>query len=164
MTLHREASGPFPAWAGEPIDGITHPRNIEQLWSAADLEAIGLWREDMIAEASPVPDGKVSTGRTVQRVNGVVTFVHELEDAPAPTVPQSISMRQARLALLGAGLLSQVDASIDALDEPDRTAARIEWEYAQEIRRDHALIANLAVEMGLTDEQVDNLFFAAAEL
>ena len=164
MTLYREAPGPFPAWAGEAIDGITHPLNIEQLWSAQELEAIGLWRDDMIAPADDVPEGKVSTGRTVDRVNGVVTFVHVLEDLPAPVVPVSISMRQARLALLQAGLLSAVEAAINDLTEPDKSAARIEWEYATEMRRDHALIAALAVEMQLSDQQIDELFIAAAGL
>jgi hypothetical protein len=164
MTIYREAPGPFPVWIGEAIDGITHPLNIEQLWSAQELEAIGLWRDDMIAPADDVPEGKVSTGRTVERVNGVVTFVHVLEDAPAPVVPVSISMRQARLALLQAGLLSAVEAAINDLTEPDKSAARIEWEYATEMRRDHALIAALAAEMQLSEQQIDGLFIAAAAL
>lgn len=164
MTLYREAPGPFQVWAGEPINGITHPLNIEQLWSAQELEAIGLWRDDMIAPAEEVPEGKVSTGRTVERVNGVVTFVHVLEDAPAPEVPQSISMRQARLALLQAGLLSGVETAINDLTEPDKSAARIEWEYATEMRRDHALIAALAAEMQLSEQQIDDLFIAATGL
>lgn len=29
-------------WRGEPINGIRHPRNIEKLWSDAELAAIGL--------------------------------------------------------------------------------------------------------------------------
>lgn len=29
-------------WTGEKINGISHPRNIEQLWSAEDLAAVGL--------------------------------------------------------------------------------------------------------------------------
>ena len=49
--------------------------------------------------------------------------------APAPRVPAAVTMRQARLALLGANLLSSVDTAIDALPEPTKSAARIEWEY-----------------------------------
>ena len=164
MTLYREASGPFSVWTGEAIDDIRYPRSIEQLWSAQDLEAIGLWRDDMIAAAEEVPEGKVITATTVERVGEVVQFVHALADAPPPAVPQSISMRQARLALLGAGLLATVETSIDNLEEPDKSAARIEWEYATEMRRDHHLIAALAVEMQLSEQQVDDLFIAAAGL
>lgn len=82
---------------------------------------------------------------------------------PVP-IPQSVTMRQARLALLGAGLLAQVDTAIDALPEPDRTAARIEWEYSQEVRRDKPFVQMLAPALGLDDEALDALFVHAATL
>lgn len=85
MTLYREAPGPFPVWDGEPVGGITHQRNIEQLWLAADLEAIGLWRDDMIASADVVPEGKQVVSTDVRRVDGVVKYVNVLEEAPGPT-------------------------------------------------------------------------------
>jgi len=73
-------------------------------------------------------------------------------------------MRQARLALLNAGLLSSVDAAIDAMSEPSRSAARIEWEYSNELQRENALVLALAPALGLTSEQVDALFIAASTL
>lgn len=88
-------------------------------------------------------------------------------DLPTPTVagiPTRVSMRQARLALLGAGKLADVDAAIDAMPEPQKSAARIEWEYAAEVRRDNAFVAGLAPALGMTDAQVDALFVAAATL
>lgn len=84
--------------------------------------------------------------------------------APLPVVPASVSMRQARLALLGAGLLSQVDAAIASLPSPQKEAATIEWEYAQEVQRYHGLVPAMAQALGMADAQIDNLFFAAAEL
>lgn len=68
-----------------------------------------------------------------------------------------VTMRQARLALHSAGLLSSVDAAIAALDEPARTAAQIEWEYGSVVERTSPLIAIL----GQTEEQIDALFEAA---
>ena len=88
-------------------------------------------------------------------------------DLPTPTVagiPTRVSMRQARLALLGAGKLAAVDAAIDTMPEPQKSAARIEWEYAAEVRRDNAFVAGLAPALGMTDAQVDALFVAAAAL
>lgn len=85
-------------------------------------------------------------------------------DENAPLVPQSVTMRQARLALLGAGKLAAVDAAIDAMPEPQKSAARIEWEYAAEVRRDNDFVAGLAPALGMTDAQVDALFVAAAAL
>lgn len=94
MTLYREASGPFPVWIGEAIGGVCHPRSIEQHWSAQELEAIGLWRDDMIAAADAVPEGKVITATTVERVGEVVQFVHALGDAPVyvPSTPHIFAM------------------------------------------------------------------------
>jgi hypothetical protein len=43
-------------------------------------------------------------------------------------------------------------------------AARIEWEYAQEVRRDSPLVAGLSAALGLTDETLDNLYKVAAGL
>ena len=101
MTIYRDAeSGPFPVWRGEAIDGVCHPRNIEQRWSAHELEAVGLWRDDMIAAADPVPEGKVIMATTVERVGEVVQFVHTLEDAPVyvPETPQLYALATMTIA------------------------------------------------------------------
>lgn len=73
-------------------------------------------------------------------------------------------MRQARLALLGAGLLQQVDQAISALPEPQQSAARIEWDYSSEVHRDRAFVQQLGQALGLSDEQLDALFIQAAAL
>lgn len=83
---------------------------------------------------------------------------------PPVKVPQSVEMRQARLALLGAGLLSKVDAAIAALPSPQKEAAQIEWEYSNQVHRDRALVRSLAPALQLTDAQVDALFIAAAQI
>lgn len=82
-----------------------------------------------------------------------------------PTVPQQVTMRQARLALLGAGLLDDVDAAIAAIPDPvQRKAAQIEWEYANTVERQSAFVQQLAVGLGLSAEQMDDLFVQAAAL
>jgi hypothetical protein len=89
-------------------------------------------------------------------------------DAPVevvpPGVPQVVSMRQARLILLQQGLLSQVGDFIETLPEPQRTVAKIEWEYSQEVHRDKELVALLATTLALSSQDLDNLFIAAAAL
>jgi hypothetical protein len=79
-------------------------------------------------------------------------------------VPEVVTMRQARLALLGAGLLAQVNTAVANMPGAEGDAARIEWEYAQEVRRDSPLVAGLSEILGLTDEALDNLYRAAAGL
>lgn len=79
---------------------------------------------------------------------------------PPPKVPQVVTMRQARLALHATGLLDAVNAAITQAGG----ASAIEWEYAQELRRDHPLIAALTPALGITSEQLDALFTQAATL
>jgi len=83
---------------------------------------------------------------------------------PSPGVPQSVTMRQARLALHAAGLLTSVDAAIAAMDEPDKTAASITWEFAQTVDRGFGMAPQLAAALGMTETQIDDLFIAAAKL
>lgn len=89
----------------------------------------------------------------------------ETAQPPVAPVPQSVTMRQARLALLGAGLLDDVAAAIAAIPDPvQRKAAEIEWEYAQTVDRNSPLIQQLAPALGMTEAQMDELFVAAARL
>ena len=87
---------------------------------------------------------------------------------PAPVVPLAVptvvTMRQARLALLGAGLLGSIDAAINALESPAKEAARIEWEYSQEVSRTQPFVQLLAPALGLSEEELDELFTAASQL
>ena len=91
------------------------------------------------------------------------------EPLPAdPVIPPKITevtMRQARLALLGAGLLDGVDAALNAIpNEAQRKAALIEWEFSNTVQRDMALVQQLAPALGLSEQQLDNLFAQAAQL
>lgn len=79
-------------------------------------------------------------------------------------VPQYVSMRSARLALLQAGKLSVVNTTITNMPGVDGDAARIEWEYAQEVRRDSSLVLSLIPLLGMSDSEIDKLFILAAAL
>lgn len=88
----------------------------------------------------------------------------EPDDPPLVPAITSVTMRQARLALLGAGLLDSVNAAIAAMPTPERSAALIEWEYAQTVDRHSPFTQQLAAGLGLTDAQLDELFTTAASL
>jgi len=77
-------------------------------------------------------------------------------------VPQEVTMRQAKLALLQYGLLQQVDTAIANMPGVQGQAARIEWEYAATVKRNAPLLGQIASAFGVTDEQLDNLFILAA--
>lgn len=76
-----------------------------------------------------------------------------------------VTMRQARIALLEAGLLDAVESAIALIpDEIQRKKAEIEWNYSQEVQRYNGFVSVLAPMLGLTDEQTDALFRRAKEL
>ena len=75
-------------------------------------------------------------------------------------VPQQVTMRQARLALLSAGLLDDVEVVIAAAGR----AAQLEWEYAAVVYRSNPAVAAVQQQESLTDAQIDDLFREAAKL
>ncbi len=77
---------------------------------------------------------------------------------------QVVSMRQARLALLEAGLLSKVNDALAAMAGAEGEAARIEWEYAAEVKRSSPQVASLSAALGLSEAQLDALFTKAASM
>ena len=80
-------------------------------------------------------------------------------------VPEVVTRRQAKIALIQAGLLDVVEAAIAAIpDETERRIAQVDWADAQEVRRDWPLLVQMAAQIGLTPEQVDNLFRQAATI
>lgn len=83
--------------------------------------------------------------------------VAELERKRAGMV---VSRFQARAALHGAGLLSAVETAVANADPITQLA----WADALEFRRNSPTIAALAGIVGLTDEQIDNLFIAAGQI
>lgn len=80
--------------------------------------------------------------------------------APAAPPVTQVTMRQARLALLAAGLLDDVEAMIAQADR----AVRIEWEYATVVDRSSPLVVTIGSALGLTDAQLDALFAEGAAL
>lgn len=99
------------------------------------------------------------TPQTHRYENG--SFV-ELPAPPATpvVVPQVVTPRQARIALLNAGLLDAVDAAVTASPR----SVQIDWEYAIEIRRDNPVIAAMAAQLNLSPAEIDGLFIAAGSV
>jgi len=74
-----------------------------------------------------------------------------------------LSARKARLVLLNIGKLADVESAILLMDEPNKSMAQVEWEYATEIRRNHPFVEVLGVILNLSEDQVDMLFIKGAE-
>lgn len=97
-----------------------------------------------------------------------------LVEGPTPPDPQpqidlanwrntvSCTPFQGRVALSKAGLLAQAQALVDNPDSPEET--KIAWEYALEWRRMSSMIISLGGALGLTDEQIDDLYKEAIQI
>lgn len=129
----------------DPADGTPD----EQIAHLATLEVFEGWQCVNTDFSGSVPDAESSLWRWS---DGQIVAV--------PKVPASVTPRQVRLLLLQQGLLSQVEAMIAAGDE----AAKITWEFASEFRRDDPLLLALSSQLGLTPQQVDGFFIAAAQI
>lgn len=81
-----------------------------------------------------------------------------------PSIPEVVTMRQARLALLQAGLLAQVNTAVAGMPGAVGDTARIEWEFSSTVERNRPLVQSLIGALGLTESQLDDLFRLAATL
>ena len=78
----------------------------------------------------------------------------------AMIVPRFVTRRQALLALLAADLLDDVEAIIAAAPR----AVQIAWDASSVFERNNPLIASMAEQLELSDEDVDALFVQASTL
>lgn len=83
-------------------------------------------------------------------------------DAINNPVPEEVDRAQARIALHQAGLLSQVEAIIaDPATDPVTVIA---YNDAKIFRRDSVVLQSLAAALGLTEQELDDLFLAASQV
>lgn len=80
--------------------------------------------------------------------------------------PLSVTMAKAHIAMSRSGITeAMVDAVIDAMPEGQaKTETRIWWVKSTVVERNHPAVAALAPALGLTEEQVDDLFALARTL
>lgn len=107
------------------------------------------------------PDESITMVPGVIDVLTEADFLRAQKDEMFARVPKVVTVRQAKLALLQAGLLDDVEEAIAA---SDNRAAQIEWEYATEFRRDWPALVAMQSVLGLADAQIDDLFHLAATL
>ena len=82
-----------------------------------------------------------------------------------PTVPDSVTRRQAKQALLLNGLLGNVQPAIDAIpNATQRAMIQIEWDDSQVFERDRPALIALGTALGLSSSGLDALFIQAGAL
>ncbi|TNF09389.1 MAG: hypothetical protein EP323_00375 [Gammaproteobacteria bacterium] len=158
-------------WADS--EGVQHP--LYELWvkgHQADVIALG-WLPGASVDPVYDPESQIIDGEAYSILQGEVVINKQIRAMTQQELDSRlaekrngmvVSMRQARLALLQAGLLPQIDAAIASLTEPEKSGVSIEWEYAQEVKRTHAWVIALGQQLGLSDQQLDDLFAMAAAI
>lgn len=165
MALYKIENGLAVMWKGEPLDGIMHPKNIEQLWPESDLNAVGLY---FLVPAGATPEGKEIATQTIEVVNGVPTMVRTYQDIQMENRRPSMvcSKLQMKAILLQYGLYNKVQALVDSAD----IITQLAWTEAAQFERSsqiiNGLIQYLTWDNGdpVTAEEVDTLFIEAAKL
>lgn len=112
------------------------------------------------------PDLDIVTAGPIELIDGVWTQTYTGRNRTPDEYRSELTctMRQARLALLERGFLDRIADSINLIPEPDKTKIKIEWEYGSTVDRTSVWVSILQPALGLTDEQMDELFEFAATL
>lgn len=110
---------------------------------------------------APGSDWQPPAGCTVLPIEQAVGLPRETQPEP---VPAAITPRQLRLALLQRGLLANVETAVNALPEPQRTGAKIEWEYSSQFLRTHPMVEAIAAVLKITPATLDAIFLEGAGL
>ncbi len=79
-------------------------------------------------------------------------------EAAKPVIIPTLSMRQARIALLNMGLLDEVEAAITT------TENRIWWDYSPSVERSNPLVIEVLTALGKTSAEIDAMFISAAAI
>jgi len=79
-------------------------------------------------------------------------------------VPQVVTMRQARAALITEVLIDDVQIAVDDATGVQGQLIRNEWEHSQTVERNRPFVALIGTALGLDDTQLDDLFILASTL
>lgn len=82
------------------------------------------------------------------------------EPEPQPPYVPSLTPRQIRLVLNQAGLRTAVESAVAQADQDTKDW----WEFSLEYIRDHPRLVAMASALGVTSEQIAQMFTAGAEL
>lgn len=115
--------------------------DIEQAWGVSGVTLVN----NRIAEV---------TGGDIDELNERLARAIAAGTLEVPAVP-AITRRQLRLWLHRNGKLDAVVAALEALPEPAKTEAAIEWADAVSFERNHPMVEQIGAALGLNAEEMD---------
>ncbi|EFC32469.1 TPA: hypothetical protein RTG46_001394 [Campylobacter jejuni] len=138
-------------WGSKPFDEIDESEKIP-----ANLK-VDKYQEN-IPSLKEIAQG-VLKEEVDELINNHPLMLEKLKDYDENGIPRKITIRQAKLALLEAGLLDDIEVMIQSADK----SIQINWEYATEFERKNELILFFQQQTKLSDAFVDELFIKAKE-
>lgn len=84
--------------------------------------------------------------------------------APVARIPREVELWQAKAVMTAMGMISQVEAALHTLPEPQRAVVLSAWDGNARLARNGATVTTLAAALGLTPGQVDGMFVTAGAL
>ncbi len=118
-------------------------------------------------ENLPIPEEEAPEGQYYVRNLTVESYGWKLEDIPEQII-DSVTRIQMRDTLIQEGLFDSVEVIIAGMPETtdqeiiDKKKMNDWWNHAPNFRRDNIRIATMQAALGLTDEEVDDLFLSAS--
>lgn len=107
-----------------------------------------------------VPEGKQAIGEPSYEIeDNKVLETYEVEDLPT-YIPDRVTSRQFKLALLAAGLIDQVEAWV----EQQTRAVQIAFEYSGTFVRTEPMMQAGFASLGFTEQQINDFFIMAEQI
>lgn len=137
-----------------------------QLLNTETGEVVRSWggpKSIVLIAPNPVilPNGDTVFSADVDTDYSGYTLVKWMMPAPAPQIPQQVPMWSVRVVLHQNNLIDQAQAAIDASGD---YAIQSVWEYGNFADRNSPAIVMLSNELGMTSQEVDEMFLAAAAI
>lgn len=101
-----------------------------------------------------------SQGWFISDTDNFQTLFHKMK-----ICPKEITPRQARQALFLVGVSSEmILGGLNSLPSPHKELALVEWEYSTAFKRNNPLVVNVALMLGWTTYQLDDLWILGSTL
>lgn len=108
---------------------------VQEIESDADYQAMQIWRQS----------------------NDLFNYT---SSQPPVTVPRAVTPRQIRIALTHVGLRDTVESFVAQANRDVRDV----WEFSVEVQRNNPILLQMMPLLGLSNQQIDDLFILASTL
>lgn len=164
MHVSPEEFGPYP-YRLRPDARRRYPNVMPcpTSWDKCTAEQRAAFNAVEVVRAAPpeLQPGESVREVTPAFVDGVLTQQWEVMPPEPPEVPECVEAHALRLVLNELNILGQVEILVQNHSDPRAVLA---WQHAPYISRNSIMLQEVGLYLGLTKEQIDNIFITADNL